>query len=196
MRDGVSLALLHQHEWPTVLSLSSDSIMCFHPRFLFLFLLNCFGKASTMLYNCGNSVHSFFFSIFFSQDFSFSHGVCCFLYDFGKYYLSIIIKMLTWDAFSIFSSPFCFFLFFSKIKYFLIFRHTVLIYSFCFMSQTIVPRCFPAGLARVIRKCPLCISKHFLALLQCDFFYFINLWKELLKSSFPKFVHLLSSVNP
>lgn len=161
MRDGVSLALLHQHEWPTVLSLSSDSIMCFHPCFLLLFLLNCFGKASTRLYNCGNNVHSFFFSIFFSQDLLFSHGVCCFLYDFGNYYLSIIIKMLTWDAFSIFSSPFCFFLFFSKIKYFLIFRHTVLIYSFCFMSQTIVPRCFPAGLAHVIRKCPLCISKHF-----------------------------------
>lgn len=139
-----------------------------------------------MLCNCGNNVHSFFFSIFFSQDLSFSHGVCCFLYDFGNYYLSIIIKMLTWDAFSIFSSPSCFFLFFSKIKYFLIFRHTVLIYSFCFMSQTIVPRCFPAGLAHVIRKCPLCISKHFLALLQCDFFYFINFWKELLKSSFPK----------
>lgn len=135
-------------------------IMCFHPPFFY----SCLPALARLVLCCTIVVTVrilLSFLSLFPQDLLFSHGLCRFLYNFGNYYLSIIIKMLTWGAFSIFTSPFCFFLFFSKIKYFLIFRHMVLIYSFCFMSQTIVPRCFPAGLVHVIRKCPLCISKHF-----------------------------------
>lgn len=157
MIDG----LLHQHEWPTILSLSSDNYYVFSPPFLFLFLLNCFGKASTVLYNCGDSVHSFFFSFFFSpRSFIFSWGM---LFPVWFWYLFFIHhhKNAYLGCFQYLHISILFLPFFSNIKDFLIFRHMVLIYSFCFMSQTIVSRCFPAGLVHVICKCPLCISKHF-----------------------------------